>query len=73
MKTDQFYKDLGFDVMKHDDNEFKPLADNVLNMPLKTYITMSDKHALSAHLYNLIVTFGEDKVVDSIIAILEGK
>jgi hypothetical protein len=35
---------------------------NVINMPLKTYITMSERHAIKVHLRNLVATFGINAV-----------
>lgn len=72
MKLDQLYKDLGFPLEIHDQNEFKPIAGNVINMPLKTYICMSEQHAIKTHVRNLILTYGKDSVVDNIIAVLQG-
>jgi hypothetical protein len=48
-------------VTSVDPREFdKP--ENVLNMPLKSYINMSEMHAIDVHLNNLIATYGIDAV-----------
>jgi hypothetical protein len=49
-----------------DKNEF--IQDkNILNMPFKTYIMMSEKHAIKTHIKNLIVTYGLDAIMDGMV------
>lgn len=72
MNLNKLYKDLGFDVETQDPMEFsKP--DNVAFMPLKCYINMSERHATTVQLTNLIETYGPELVTEMMVTLLKEK
>lgn len=56
--------------VKEEIQEFPGNQGNLLNMPFKTYIMMSEKKAIQTHIQNLINTYGLDIVVENTIEVV---
>lgn len=61
---DQLLTELGFNVEYADPNEFEPMAPNVINMPISTFVKMTKTKAIKIHINNLFATYTEKEVLE---------
>jgi hypothetical protein len=55
--------------IKEDLKEFD-IPNNIKTLPIKTFVTMSEKHAINIHIKNLINTYGLESVMENMIGVL---